>query len=228
MNNLVNQVATAAAKIKSVSKVSAFDTLKSLISDGKLSVEDATKLYKHFMPKTAGTPKTLEAWVSKILPKNDVRYYINYLTVTELASERVLVATDGHRLHYISTDLDLGSYDGALNLIDSVVSGYNSYPKFQSILWGTSLAEKTIPISDYKEWLLSQERMLVKNQHLVILETENGTKIGINEVYLSDALCSNDNQKIFIRNNYHDNKYSQSIMIKGDSTTAIIMPVTIE
>ena len=55
-------------------------------------------------------------------------------------------------------------YDDALNL-DSVVSGYNSYPKFQS-LWGTSLAERQSQLVIIRNGYYHR-RMLVKNQHLV-------------------------------------------------------------
>ena len=224
MSNLVNQVATEAAKLsKSVSKANAFDILKVLINDGKIAVGDAATLYKHFMPRNPAKPKTLTDWVAKIVPKKDVRYYINYLNVRIIDGEKVLVATDGFRLHCTNTDLELGSYDIALNKIDDALAGYNSYPNVAQVIWDKNIAELSIKVEDYKEWISLQERRIVNNVQCIVLATEEGNEVFISDKQLSDALCSNDSGlTIYIRNS---STTSQSILVEGDNTKSVIMPI---
>ncbi len=113
----INEVATLAHTIKKPTKIIAFDIINRLSANmGDLLPDDMAKLYAFFLPPVS-KPKTPDQWVSLAMGKKDVRYYLNYL----YSDGARLTATDGHRLHFIRSELPEGYYDTAMNkcLVDT-------------------------------------------------------------------------------------------------------------
>jgi len=101
----VPQVRNKALAFKAVCEI-----IKNLTEDQENELHgELARLYAAFQPTVPKKPKTMFDWVAKAMAKNDVRYYLNFVHVTE---ER-MVGTDGHRLHIApNTDgLEPGFYD---------------------------------------------------------------------------------------------------------------------
>ena len=110
----INTIATSASQLsKRVSKKEAFAIIKELV-DRPINEYDISRLYSYFMPPVPAKPKTAEQWVAKAMAKADVRYYLNYL----YSDGKRLLATDGHRLHAMPTDLEAGFYNTDLVKVD--------------------------------------------------------------------------------------------------------------
>ena len=122
METYRNDVITRAAHIKPPKKDDVFAAVTALLDtdNAAISVEDMAKLYAYFLPRPPARAKTPMQWVAKaVAGKDDARHYLRYL----YSDGTHLVATDGHRLHGIPTDLSAGFYDTALNPI-TVEAGY--------------------------------------------------------------------------------------------------------
>lgn len=97
----VPQVRNKALAFKAVCKI-----IENLTEEQENELHgELARLYASFQPTVPKKPKTMFDWVAK----DDVRYYLNFVYVTE---ER-MVGTDGHRLHIApNTDgLEPGFYD---------------------------------------------------------------------------------------------------------------------
>lgn len=110
----ITEIATLASKSKKPNKQAAFDKLIELCETYDISATDAAPLYSYFMPPIPATPKTPEQWVAKARGKKDVRFYLNFM----YSDGNNLIATDGHRLHMIPTNLEQGYYDDQINKLD--------------------------------------------------------------------------------------------------------------
>lgn len=129
----MKNIPTLANKQKKINKAKAFQIINDL-SEGKtegdeikiLASELAT-LYSFFLPPVPKKPKTPEEWVALALPKNDVRFYLNY----RYSDGNRLMASDGHRLHVYKTDkYPVGFYDTAMNSVE--VDG--RYPEIDRVI----------------------------------------------------------------------------------------------
>ena len=77
-----------------------------------LTEVEIDSLINYFAPSVPSSPKTAFQWVARAVAINDIRFYLNYVYV----SEGVMYATDGHRLHWADTDLANGYYDAKTGL----------------------------------------------------------------------------------------------------------------
>lgn len=113
-------IATNAQNIKKPSKKDCFYIIKDLINKGmdideNILEHNLSGLYAFFLPPTPAKPKTDQQWVSKAVPKKDIRHYLNYL----YSDGSRLIGTDGHRLHVMhGTDLGKGFYNTELVKLD--------------------------------------------------------------------------------------------------------------
>ena len=101
---------TLNSNIDAFSKKDAFYVIEKLMkSDDKTITDVETEmLYKYFLPKLSKKKaKSAIHWVAMACssPK-DIRRYLTYM----YSDGDYLVATDGHRLHMVETDLDEGYY----------------------------------------------------------------------------------------------------------------------
>ncbi|GGX91279.1 hypothetical protein GCM10007160_18470 [Litchfieldella qijiaojingensis] len=111
----VSAIATAASHGKKPTKAVAHEKLKEIIETmGEQYIDSSAKdalasLYAYFMPKAPAKPKSDFEWVAKAVAKDDARYYLNWVYVTE----KHIVGTDGHRLHMARNweGLEPGFYD---------------------------------------------------------------------------------------------------------------------
>lgn len=83
-------------------KAAAFEALRGVLADLQLGAppdpEHLATLYHQFLPPRPKKPRTAWDWVcSALAKKNEARYYLRYVHVTERFAE----ATDGHRLHRV-------------------------------------------------------------------------------------------------------------------------------
>lgn len=100
----VNRVAKLAREVpKKTSKKLAFESVEEVVSElqqaGLMTEElqaNMTRLWAHFLPNKPRKPKSAFDWAAKAMAKKDVRYYLEYVRVTE----DKITATDGHRVHF--------------------------------------------------------------------------------------------------------------------------------
>lgn len=107
--NKMTTIQTLAANAGKLSKSKVQQLLADLYakSDDELLQNKLAGAYAHFMPALPKKAKTSFEWVCKARSKRAARYYIN----NAYSDGEYLVATDGHRLHYIPTELEEGYYD---------------------------------------------------------------------------------------------------------------------
>lgn len=139
----MKNIPTLANKQKKINKATAFQIIND-ISAGKhegdeisISPVELAALYSFFMPPVPRKPKTPEEWVALAMPKNDVRFYLNYL----YSDGNRLMATDGTRLHVYKTEkYPAGFYDAAMNSV--AVDG--TYPQIDQVI-PSNVKEVSIP-----------------------------------------------------------------------------------
>lgn len=107
-------IQTAAHRLnRKLKKHEAQAIIESLYNGHAADPKDLAALYKYFMP---AIPKRCDpvAWVAKARSKEQVRVYLTQ----SYSDGKYLIATDGHRMHWIETDLPAGYYDHDGQLID--------------------------------------------------------------------------------------------------------------
>jgi hypothetical protein len=134
----IDTIATLADKLprEQTKKAAIFALTNELARGHELTEHDIAMLYAYFTPNTPAKPKTDIQWLALALPKNDVRYYLNYI----YSDGARIMATDGHRLHVVTnSEYDAGYYDKNMNKaecngkfpdIDKLIG---DYPKSMSI-----------------------------------------------------------------------------------------------
>jgi len=108
----LNKIAAQAAQISRVNKKDAFDIIKSIAAtSGIIEEYDLARLYKFFQPGVSATAAKKGAfeWVAQAAGVKELRHYLNFL----YARDGVLYGSDGHRVHWIETELVEGFYDNA-------------------------------------------------------------------------------------------------------------------
>lgn len=127
---------TLNANIGPAKRNDAFLMAQTLLEGGELSEIQKEALYKYFSPAVPKKAKKAWQWVAKAVGVKDVRYYINFL----YSDGRRLIGTDGHRMHWIETDLEPGYYcpktlervvcDGRFPDIDRVIPERKTFAQF--------------------------------------------------------------------------------------------------
>lgn len=103
--------------ITPANKKEAFGLVTSLTKRVRLTDDQLESLYKYFMPNTPAKAKTPEQWVALAVNPKEIREYLRYLIVRT----GVMYGTDGHRIHFIPTDLLDGDYHPVtLNKVEGV------------------------------------------------------------------------------------------------------------
>lgn len=87
------------------------------------------QLYRYFMPAKPKKATTDMEWVHKAAETKGHREYLKFA----YSDGEFLVATDGARLHAVSTDLGKGFYDRAGNLIEGMDKNH-SFPDWKGII----------------------------------------------------------------------------------------------
>jgi len=199
---------TLNSNIDAAKRKDAFIMATKLMEGGELLETEKESLYKYFSPALPKTAKEPWKWVAKAVPTNDVRYYLNYL----YSDGGRLIGTDGHRMHFIETDLKAGFYNPK-TLDPITVDG-----RFPDI-------ERVIPKkTNFKEYVLSDlvhgSTPLIKSgktiEHVII----GKHKTHVNKDYLYQAFNKFDGVKISVGEN--DNS---SILGQNDFGSFVIMPM---
>lgn len=109
-----------------------------------LNKHDIAKLFSFFTPKaTSKKAKSPIDWVNLAVSDDATRHYL----VATYSDGEFLVATDGHRLHRIETDLLVGYYDKLGNAID--LDG--TFPDYKRLIFdATGKVEVTLDIEKAK------------------------------------------------------------------------------
>ena len=120
MNTTIEHIATNATLIegkltRSEVHQRLVNALPRVVAAEILTEVDAALLYKHFLPRPQAKPKTPEQWVQlAVATKKDPREYLHYAW----SDGARFMASNGHRLHLVPTNLPPGFYDQALQRID--------------------------------------------------------------------------------------------------------------
>lgn len=85
----------ASADIKKAPKAEAQKLLEAVIAGDNVTDHEWARLYKYFLPPVPRKPKNSVDWVRKFVPAKDVRFYLNYLYVSDTGE---MQATNGHML----------------------------------------------------------------------------------------------------------------------------------
>ena len=159
--------------IKAASRKDAFHIIEQLMLHNQpLDLFEAEKLYKYFMPKTKSkVAKSAIEWCAKAVSKKDIHEMLRYL----YSDGKRLMATDGHRLHVIETDLD---------------EGYYCPHTFQKVDLDTSYPTIDRIIPDYKKLEFVDLSTIETKSGRYITKSING--VLFQEKYLFDASNNND------------------------------------
>ncbi len=176
------------------------------------------RLYAHFLPKPGKRARTTWQWVAMAMAKDDVRYYLNYVYVTE----EEIVATDGHRLHIAPNveGLTPGYYDAAGNRIHA--PDYARYPDFKRV--------QPDPQARGREWYdctmdelpLIAESAKLSRYELPTAVSNDHNRVHINAKYVQQLFGMDPNELIGI----NVGGMGASVLAKlGHDRTAVLMPM---
>ena len=199
----INEIASRAINVKKPNKAKAFSMLKRIIEDATDSKTsyNLAELYSYFLPPVPRRPKTAEIWINKAVAKQDIRYYLNQAYSTG----KLLIGTDGHRMHTMPTDLPEGFYnsDGAKTDLDA------KYPDIK----------KVMPKGRAKKFeFLGNIRDLESNGRAA----EVAPGVWVNHQYLLDMLSYSEEVKIFARGSDDAVRFDFP-----DGRKAVIMPMRV-
>ena len=190
-------------------KKAVFGALMDAMNDNRSMTEaEMAQLYAYFMPKTPAKPKTPEAWVALAMAKNDVREYLQFL----YSDGKRLMATDGHRLHIVPTELPEGYYDKQLNKLENIEYRYPEVDRVIPENYSMTLDPKELKAIHYG--------------------TEDGKaprvawafgELAINKPYLDQALLGFPMDQLI----KHGGKDKAILIEDGEGRLAVIMPVRI-
>ena len=178
--------------------------IEAINNDGKFDDRDMAQLYQYFTLKIPAKPKTVEQWVAKAMPKDDIRYYLNYI----YSDGNRIMATDGTRLHLAEIEYPAGYYDQNMNFIHPV--DWAQYPDIDRLI--NNDRPHNIKFSDLMLFLYA-----VNGDQVGSFIFNNDIKINAN--YLKQSAQYFDNPIVKFSNK------DTSVMIKTDGRLAIIMPM---
>lgn len=172
-----------AARYNKPAKQKIITTLEELYK--KLPEGEVTKahkelagMYTYFLPPAPRVCKNLFDWVFKATGTEDARPYLHYA----YSDGENLVATDGHRIHYIKTDLEVGFYDKLGHKIESDLT----FPDYKRVIPA---------VDDSQEFTLKiKDANLIKDEELsrVLWAYEftlpSGDIIKVRKKYFDDIL----------------------------------------
>lgn len=216
MNNLneVN-IETMAARIHGKpKKPQVQDIIKAMFAQTS-DVDQQKKLaaiYKYFMPAIPKEAKTDQEWVFKATSKEATRPYLHF----SYCDDENLVATDGHRLHYIPAQGDKGYQDQngapitlALNL---------TFPDYKRVIPTTFKWTIKVELSELE---IVPIITLSKKVVAYVIHVNNKLSIGVNKKYLEEALNGLD--KVIISGNGAEDP----LYIDMGERKAVVMPCKI-
>lgn len=216
----ISKVANARRAVaKKPSKREAFDYLKRLIdkSGDDENIHELSALYAFFMTDRVAKPKTVEGWLLKAMPKNDVRYYLNNF----YHDGSKLLSTDGHRLHIAyGYQAEKGFYNEDMAAIEVDAT----FPDCERIIPNPVNAKFTLTDID----LDNIETRLIEarggDYEVFVLKFGEGdtfTEIGVNKKYLKDALTFMEKPELFAT----DETSSIYIQDSAQDIGAVVMPI---
>ena len=169
------------------------------------------ELYSYFKPPVPATPKTPADWVCKAMAKNDVRFYLNRLEV----SDGKLVATDGSRLHICDTTLADGAYDTQFNTLDDA----GKFPDLKRVITRHKqlTSFENVKVIQHLTSTPGKERAIKGN--FVDVEI-NDVVIRFGSKYWNDAISIFDGSAFV----YYATK-NDGILIEQNGNQAVLMPV---
>lgn len=167
------------AALRKCSKPKALDKLKDIYislsdEDKRINLDAFADLFSFFTPKPAGKKeKTPLEWVNLAVSTEATRYYL----CASYSDGEWLVATDGHRLHRIKTDLPEGYYDKLGNAID--LDG--TFSEYTRLFFETK---------DKLEVILDVEKAELEHhgKKWYYVFNVKGQEWGVNKKYFDDAL----------------------------------------
>lgn len=201
-------------------KARAFEMVKELattlegVDDSGDALRNLAALYAYFMPAAPKKAKTPFQWVALAMGKQDVRYYLNYVHVTENHIE----ATDGHRMHKTPNhdSLPAGFYNAAGDKVKA--PDFANFPDTGRVTPALMGRDRVEP--DFNAWPLIEvgnsgkcfAYRLPNDVHVEkrYLEAALNNPAGVDALYIGAS-----NEAVCI-------KYKG-----GDEATAVIMPMRV-
>lgn len=210
----ITDLATTAHNFNRVHKKDVFKAVQDLALDGNDATMTETdkrvalaQLYKYFMPAVPAKPKTTFDWICKAMPKDDVRYYLNYVYSDGVNN----VATDSHRLHFTRHgSLISGFHDKAGNRCECD----GKYPNWERVV------PQHKKRNNWDEF--GKEIGVVGNrdkEHTYRLFLGGERVCTVNKKYMDDALSGMSNPSIYW------NGPTDSIYLVDGERHAVIMPM---
>ena len=189
-------------------------------TDDVINIDQLTNLYAHFLPAKQKATK-VDQWLTKALGKDKFRPYLSNLHVRD----GILGATDGHRMHFIHTELADGNYQPKtmtpitrehdtfrdLN-IKQVIPTHEDYTTIYKVIDRGEMVDKK-----------------GKKLYNTVTMDIDGTKAKFNEKYLLEAgipMISDGTVSLSIQDSYEPLLMRREI--DGQDVYAVIMPLRID
>jgi hypothetical protein len=195
---------------KKPNKNQAFSAVRTLIEEAgpdSPQARELATLYAHFLPSVPKMAKNDLQWVSKAVPKKDVRYYLNYLH----ESSGMLVGTDGNRVHWIETEQDRGYL---APMTGDVVECNGTYPDIRRVIPSLSPSH-ILRVSELEKKVVEFGSKIVKQYAF-----PNGSTF--NAKYVDDAVNGADE---FLWNPQAKKMEAINISSMDSIRNAVIMPM---
>lgn len=197
----LNEIATKASRLdKKTNKNRAYEIITDLIEQSEAPNDDQlAALYNFFIPPPRKI-KTCFQWVNMAVDKKEERYNLRHVYV----ADGVMVATDGHRLHLMPTDLDEGFYDKNGVRIE-VDAKFPDYSRVISEMKGERYS-----------WTREDCKVIVSD--VEIYKLSNGATV--NKKYWDEATTGEETVDF-----YQDGKYDPiRIVFEDPDKIAVVMP----
>ena len=182
-------------------------------------LESLALLYTHFMPAAPAKPKTLAQWVARAAGKKDVRYYLNYVYADHAAQR--LVATDGHRLHFMplpAQGFDQPGFYCPKTLEYLHDEQYTNFPDIDRIIPNRAGCRETAPV-DPAAWEVGEA-----GNGTVYYKTPYGA---LNKQYVDMVLAAPGVEFEYI---YAKEPGNSAVCFAGDAdgVLALVMPIRVD
>lgn len=225
----LSRIAEASRSVpKARNKALAFEAVCNIIKELTEEQErelhgELARLYATFQPTVPKKPKTMFDWVAKAMAKDDVRYYLNFVHVTE----KRMAGTDGHRLHIApNTDgLEPGFYDkNGTKLHDP---DYASFPDIDRVMptnldsCGRKIVEAKL--SEVGEGAFTNSKGVLNYYRFPLQDNF----VAFNKKYVHDMLSMEDSDTVFQWSIADANQGVVVVANLSDGRQACIMPVRV-
>lgn len=186
-------IITMAANLHKPTKAEILALIRDIIDSDNYTLNDreTAELFSYFIPATPQRAKTPQQWVARAAAAKDIRNYLNFV----YSDGERLIATDGHRLHWIETEeYPKGYY--IPSTLDAITCN-DTYPDIDRVIPATYA-------KDCQQCKLSEFKVIDTGKHGLAYKLPNDTYV--NKKYLA-AVYNRDAEML--------------LYLPGDSLTSI-------